>query len=73
MLAEETGGRYYKARKIEDLDSVYEQVIEDLGKIYSLGYRPTNAKRDGSWRTVKIQIFNRPELVPRVRSGYYSN
>jgi Ca-activated chloride channel family protein len=72
MLAEESGGLYYKARKIEELNSVYKQVIEDLGKIYSVGYRPTNAKRDGSWRAVKIQILNRPELVPRVRPGYYS-
>jgi Ca-activated chloride channel homolog len=73
LLAEESGGLYYKARKIEDLDSVYQQVIEDLGKIYSLGYRPTNAKRDGSWRTIKIQIQNRPELAPRVRRGYYAD
>lgn len=73
MLAEESGGIYYKARKIRDLDSVYRQVIEDLGKIYSLGYRPTNAKRDGLWRTIKIQIVNRPELATRVRRGYYAN
>jgi VWFA-related protein len=73
LLAEESGGLYYKARKIEDLDGVYAQVIEELGKIYSLGYRPTNGNRDGSWRTVKIQIPNRPELLTRARPGYYAN
>jgi VWFA-related protein len=73
MLAEESGGLYYKARNIGDLNGVYEQVIEDLGKIYSLGYRPANPERDGSWRTVKIQIVNRPDLSPRVRPGYYAN
>ena len=72
-LAEESGGLYYKARKIEDLNGVYEQVIDDLGEIYSLGYRPTNAKRDGSWRTVEIQIVDHPDFTPRVRSGYYAN
>jgi VWFA-related protein len=70
-LAEESGGRYYKARKIGDLNGVYEQVLDDLSKIYSLGYKPLNA-RDGSWREVKVQIVNRPDLTPRVRSGYYA-
>ena len=46
LLADESGGLYYKARKIEDLDGVYQQVIDDLGKVYSLGYKPTNEKRD---------------------------
>jgi VWFA-related protein len=73
LLAEESGGLYYKARKIEDLDGVYAQVIEDLGKVYSLGYRPTNENRDGSWRMVKIQIPNRPDLLTRARPGYYAN
>lgn len=72
LLAEESGGLFYKARRIGDLNGVYDQVIEDLGQVYSLGYRPTNDKRDGSWRTVKIQISNRPELVTHARPGYYA-
>ncbi len=73
LLADESGGLYYKARKIEDLEGVYGQVIEDLGKIYSLGYKPTNEKRDGKWRTVKIQLPNLPDLSARTRPGYYAN
>jgi VWFA-related protein len=72
MLAEESGGSFYKARKIEDLNGVYDQVIGDLAKIYSVGYRPVNSKRDGSWRTIKIQIVNRTDLAPRTRTGYYA-
>ena len=72
LLAEESGGLFYKARRIGDLNGVYDQVIEDLGQVYSLGYRPTNDKRDDSWRTVKIQISNRPELVTHARPGYYA-
>lgn len=71
-LAEESGGLYYKAKKIGDLNGVYEQVIDDLGKIYSLGYKPANTVRDGSWRAVNVQIVNRPDLMPRVRPGYYA-
>jgi VWFA-related protein len=72
-LADESGGLYYKAKKIEDLNGVYTQVIEDLGKIYSLGYKPSNEKRDGTWRTVKIAVPNSPDLSTRARPGYYAN
>ncbi|HKO98804.1 MAG TPA: VWA domain-containing protein [Pyrinomonadaceae bacterium] len=72
-LADESGGLYYKAKKIEDLDGVYGQVIADLGKIYSLGYKPSNDKRDGTWRTVKIQVPTLPDVSTRARPGYYAN
>jgi VWFA-related protein len=72
LLANESGGSYYKARKISDLNGVYEQVINDLGKVYSLGYKPKNAARDAGWRNVQISIANRPDLVTRARPGYYA-
>ena len=72
LLAQESGGSYYKARKLSDLNGVYEQVINDLGKVYSLGYKPTNPERDDSWRWVQISIPNRPDLVARSRPGYYA-
>ena len=72
LLAEESGGFYYRAAKISDLNGVYEQVINDLGKVYSLGYKPTNTKHDGTWRGVQVSIVNRTELVARTRPGYYA-
>jgi VWFA-related protein len=72
LLAEESGGSYYYARKLSDLNGVYEQVINDLGKVYSLGYKPSNATRDGSWRSVQVSIVNRADLVTRTRPGYYA-
>lgn len=72
LLAQESGGSYYKAKKLSDLEGVYEQVINDLGKIYSLGYKPTNPERDGTWRNVRISIVNREDLVTRARPGYYA-
>jgi VWFA-related protein len=73
MLAFESGGLYYGARKVEDLNGVYEQVIEDLSKVYSIGYRSTNEKRDGSWRDVSIEIRGHPDLKTRARPGYYAH
>jgi VWFA-related protein len=73
LLAEESGGPYYTARKIEDLNGVYDQVIKDLGKVYSLGYKPTNETRDGFWRSVQVKIPDHPDLSARFRPGYYAN
>lgn len=72
LLAQESGGSYYHARKLEDLNGVYEQVINDLGKVYSLAYKPTNETRDSSWRSVEVSIINRKDLVARTRPGYYA-
>jgi VWFA-related protein len=72
VMASESGGSYYQARKLADLEGVYQQVINDLGKVYSLGYKPTNEQRDGSWRNVEIQIVNRPDLTAHARPGYYA-
>jgi VWFA-related protein len=72
LLAQESGGSYYQARKLSDLNGVYEQVINDLGKVYSLGYKSTNPTRDDSWRWVQVSIVNHPDLIARARPGYYA-
>ena len=71
QLAEESGNLIYHARKVKDLDGVYQQVIRDLGTVYSIGYRPADTHRDGAWHSVNIQIAGRPELFVRARRGYY--
>ena len=72
QLAEICGTKLYKANKLSDLDMVYEQVIKDLGMVYSLGYKPSNPARDGRWRSVVVQLLDRPELLARSRRGYYA-
>jgi VWFA-related protein len=72
LLATESGSNSYYARKVEDLKNVYQQVIRDLSTVYSIGYRPSNSARDGSWRTVKVQLVRRPDLAARTRRGYYA-
>ena len=71
-LAGESGSLLYHARKVEDLDGVYQQVIRDLGMVYSIGYRPLKKERSGAWRNVAVRLVNRPNLAARTRRGYYS-
>lgn len=72
LLASESGSIAYYARKVEDLKDVYQQVIRDLSTVYSIGYRPSNTQRDGSWRAIKVQLPRRPELAARTRRGYFA-
>ncbi|MEP6818478.1 MAG: VWA domain-containing protein [bacterium] len=72
QLASASGSRLYRANKLKDLDDVYEQVIGDLGRIYSIGYRPSNTLRDGKWRSVTVQIHDRQDVIARAKQGYYS-
>ena len=71
MLAAESGNVIYQARKVKDLEGVYQQVISDLSTVYSIGYRPVNRVRDGAWRGVTVQLLGHPELAVRAKHGYY--
>ena len=71
-MAEAGGGIFYQVERLADLAGAYEQVVADLGTVYSLAYRPTNNARDGRWRGIHISV-NRPNAVPRGKRGYYAN
>jgi VWFA-related protein len=72
QLADESGNSVYRARRVKDLDGVYEHVIKDLSTVYSIGYRPTNRTRDGAWRGVTVQLVEHPELNARSKRGYFA-
>ena len=70
-FADAGGGVFYECEKLEDLAGAYERVVADLGMVYTLGYRPTNKTRDGSWRAIRVNI-NRQNTVARGKRGYYA-
>jgi len=71
-MADAGGGVFYEVEKLTDLAGAYEQVVADLGTMYSLAYRPANSARDGKWRAIRIGI-SRTNAVPRGKRGYYAN
>jgi VWFA-related protein len=71
-MAEAGGGVFYEVEKLTDLAGAYEQVVADLGTVYSLAYRPSNSARDGQWRAIRIGV-NRSNAVARGKRGYYAN
>jgi VWFA-related protein len=72
QLADASGSLLYKAARLEDLETVYERIIRDLGTVYSIGYQPKKSSWDGKWHNVKVSFANHPELSARTKSGYYA-
>ena len=75
-VAERTGGRAYFPRSEQDLGHAFTQIERELREQYLVAYSPTNAKRDGSFRRVKIEVLN-PQLrnqgiVLNYRQGYFA-
>jgi len=70
-LAEETGGKAFFPKEPSEVHAIAEQISTDLRTQYSIGYYPTNSKKDGSFRAVKVQVNSGARrLVARTRNGY---
>lgn len=70
-LAQESGGRAFLHRRIEDLADIYAQIGEELASQYAIGYTSKNPKHDGAWRRVNVQV-SRPNARARAKNGYYA-
>ena len=75
-VAEKTGGRVYFPTDQASLYVAFEQIEQELRSQYLLAYRPSNTKRDGNFRQVRVEIIN-PELRKLklqllYRQGYYA-
>ena len=70
-FADETGGKMFSPFKLQDLNSNFRNISEELRLQYALGYRPTNLLRDGAFRRILIEPADKRHVV-RARSGYYA-
>jgi VWFA-related protein len=70
-LAQETGGRAFLQRRIDNLNDVYAQIGEELASQYTIGYTSKNPKHDGAWRRVIVQV-SRPDTRARAKNGYFA-
>lgn len=71
QLAAATGGRLYKPKGFDALDSIYAEVAEELLHQYALYYTPINRSRDGGFRRVQVQMTN-PSYQATTRVGYFA-
>ena len=67
-LAAPTGGRALFTESIDELHAAFGELLDELSHQYLLGYPPTNATRDDTWRSIKVDVEGRYQV--RARQGY---
>ena len=69
QLADETGGRFYEAKK-NNFDAIYKEIGEELRQQYLLGYTPDAASEEEGFHRISLTT-KKKGLYVQTRAGYY--
>ena len=69
-LTDETGGKIFLVRDLADLAEEYSKVAHELHNTFSLAYYSKNRERDGTTRTIPVEVKN-PNYRVRSRTSYF--
>src|SRR5882762_173566 len=75
QISAASGGLAFFPENVDDVHNICEQVAHDIRNQYILAYYPTNIRRDGSFRSVQVEVIpprGHGKLVARTRNGYYA-
>jgi len=53
-----TGGIWFAPRFVGEMPEIFQQINEDIRSKYQLVYHPTNAKQDGSYRKLRVELVD---------------
>lgn len=71
QLAKRSGGRIFPVADLSEARIAFKSVSDEIGTKYSLAYYPSNEKRDGSYRKIKIELKGLAAgATVRAREGY---
>ena len=75
-LSEETGGKHFFPESVDEVHAICTEVAHEIRNQYTLGYKPTNLSRDGTWRDVTVRVMGSPtgkrKWIARTKRGYYA-
>ena len=79
QLSRDTGGKYFYASGLEQLDAAFRKISDELRTQYLIAYYPSARLADSDYRRIEIKVDpatkdypNAAELQVRHRSGYYT-
>src|ERR1700691_960476 len=74
IIAQRTGGLAFFPRTLDEVDEISRQVAHDIRNQYTIGYKPTNPKGTGGFRTIRVdaKAKGHSKMVVRTKSGYYA-
>lgn len=75
QLSEDTGGKYYYATSISQLDEAFHKISDELRTQYLLAYYPLQQTSFSEFRRIEVKVVGVPRAADyrvRHRNGYYS-
>jgi len=75
IIAQRTGGLAFFPKTLDEVDEISRQVAHDIRNQYTIGYKPTNPKGAGGFRTIRVEAKGKGhgKMVVRTKSGYYAS
>ena len=70
QIAQQTGGRFFEAKKKDSVDDIYAQIAEELRTQFMLGYTPPKDQTAG-YHSIHLTTKTK-DLTVQTREGYYS-
>jgi Ca-activated chloride channel family protein len=75
QLSEDTGGKYYYATSMAQLDDAFRKISDELRTQYLLAYYPSQRLSNSQFRRIQVGIVGQGEATAyrvRHRAGYYT-
>jgi Ca-activated chloride channel family protein len=74
QISTDTGGKYFYASSLQQLDRAFEQISDELRTQYLLAYYPSQRLSDSEYRRIEVRVngSSNGELTARHRTGYYT-
>jgi Ca-activated chloride channel family protein len=75
QLSEDTGGKYYYATSMSQLDDAFRQISDELRTQYLLAYYPSQRLSNSQFRRIQVGVTGPAEASAyhvRNRAGYYT-
>ena len=75
QASDDTGGRYYYAKDIQQIQKAFAQISDELRTQYLLAYYPSRKLSDSAFRRIEIKVTDVPDadkLKAHYRTGYYT-
>jgi len=71
-LAQETGGEVFLPHELPAVADICEKIARDMRNQYTIGYVPSNGRRNGGYHTIRVtaSLPGQPKLSVRTRTGY---
>lgn len=70
-LAKTSGGRVFPVGDLSEARNAFKRVAEEIGTKYTIGYSPSNDKKDGTYRKIRVEVKGLPAgTLVRSREGY---